>query len=551
MQTFISSDYHFSHSNIIKYDNRPFSNLEEMNSTIIRKHNERVKPEDTVYFLGDLCVAGTTYIDTPNGKKQISSLKNGDKVYSVNISNNHYNAHNLDISEIKQVLKSKSVSRLNLFLENSKNLKITENHPVAISQNNKLKWVNAGELKVGDILFEKKDVGYLIKKENSENYMYKTGYILGYILGDGHFESSGCICIDAKDLDGLKRIVKYIKELYNANYEIKNTKKTYYRLRIKRNIVNSLNQFRYDKKKINVQYQGWYRGFLAGFYDAEGSLTFQKNNWYIKMSNTNKDIYNFLKNLIQYFQFSYYEDKPYQPKGKKHYKICYTLKLKTSETCKFLLLCRPAFKRKYPDLKILANGVKIIKILNEKPKYHQFKNYNLTVEPNNNYIANGILVHNCFYASENRAFRGEGQPYKPEDFLNKMNGKYWNFVKGNHDKPGNKFHPKNESIILNQNGVRIQLIHDPLYAKIDYDLILCGHVHMAWKLKELSYCGQKRLIINVSCCLWDYYPVRLDELLAIYYKWSKEKLPHWKTSKLIYEYNQGTLAEKNKESYEK
>ncbi len=156
-----------------------------------------------------------------------------------------------------------------------------------------------------------------------------------------------------------------------------------------------------------------------------------------------------------------------------------------------------------------------------------------------------------FFASNNRAFRGEGQPYKPEDFLNKMNGKYWNFIKGNHDKPGNKFHPKNESIILNQNGLRIQLIHDPLYAKIDYDLILCGHVHMAWKLKELSYCGQKRLIINVSCCLWDYYPVRLDELLVIYYKWNKEKLPHWKTSKLIYEYNQGTLAEKNKESYEK
>ncbi|MFH1797956.1 MAG: hypothetical protein ABH844_01235 [Candidatus Omnitrophota bacterium] len=47
------SDYHFSHANIIRYSNRPFETVEEMNEVIIRKHNERVKPEDTVFFLGD------------------------------------------------------------------------------------------------------------------------------------------------------------------------------------------------------------------------------------------------------------------------------------------------------------------------------------------------------------------------------------------------------------------------------------------------------------------------------------------------------------------
>ena len=31
-----------------RYDNLPFKTLEEMNSTIIKRHNERVKPEDIV-----------------------------------------------------------------------------------------------------------------------------------------------------------------------------------------------------------------------------------------------------------------------------------------------------------------------------------------------------------------------------------------------------------------------------------------------------------------------------------------------------------------------
>lgn len=150
-----------------------------------------------------------------------------------------------------------------------------------------------------------------------------------------------------------------------------------------------------------------------------------------------------------------------------------------------------------------------------------------------------------FYASKQRAFRGEGQPYSPDELLNKMNGKQWFYVQGNHDKASNKFKPKADTIILNQNGLRIQLIHNPKYAKIDYDLILCGHVHNSWKVKELHYCGETRLIINVGCCVWNYYPVKLDEILVIYYKWKKAKsvLAYWQQPKIITELNKGTNIE--------
>jgi calcineurin-like phosphoesterase family protein len=55
MNHFITSDYHFGHANIIKYCNRPFRDVEHMNEELIRRWNERVKPEDFVYHLGDWC----------------------------------------------------------------------------------------------------------------------------------------------------------------------------------------------------------------------------------------------------------------------------------------------------------------------------------------------------------------------------------------------------------------------------------------------------------------------------------------------------------------
>lgn len=55
MNTWFTADNHYSHVNIIKYCNRPFSSIEEMNATLIRNWNSRVKPEDIVYHLGDFC----------------------------------------------------------------------------------------------------------------------------------------------------------------------------------------------------------------------------------------------------------------------------------------------------------------------------------------------------------------------------------------------------------------------------------------------------------------------------------------------------------------
>lgn len=49
------SDTHFGHQNILRFDSRPFSTVEEMEEEIVRRWNAAVNPEDTVYILGDFC----------------------------------------------------------------------------------------------------------------------------------------------------------------------------------------------------------------------------------------------------------------------------------------------------------------------------------------------------------------------------------------------------------------------------------------------------------------------------------------------------------------
>lgn len=43
---FFTSDLHFGHKNIIRYDNRPFLSVEEMDAEIVRRWNAKVSPDD-------------------------------------------------------------------------------------------------------------------------------------------------------------------------------------------------------------------------------------------------------------------------------------------------------------------------------------------------------------------------------------------------------------------------------------------------------------------------------------------------------------------------
>lgn len=74
-----TSDWHFGHKNILNYCKRPFKDLEEMHIALIKLWNDTVKPEDTVYFIGDFSL-------NKKWSRDIVPLLNGTKYL---ISGNH------------------------------------------------------------------------------------------------------------------------------------------------------------------------------------------------------------------------------------------------------------------------------------------------------------------------------------------------------------------------------------------------------------------------------------------------------------------------------
>jgi calcineurin-like phosphoesterase family protein len=54
LRTWLTSDIHFFHKNIILYCDRPYSDFNEMNEKIIAEWNRVVLPEDRVILVGDL-----------------------------------------------------------------------------------------------------------------------------------------------------------------------------------------------------------------------------------------------------------------------------------------------------------------------------------------------------------------------------------------------------------------------------------------------------------------------------------------------------------------
>lgn len=86
MTTWFSSDFHLQHKNIIKFDGRPFKDIDHHDEMLIKHFNDVVMPWDTLIVLGDVALGpwpvGIEKICRFNGRKVLVP-GNHDRISSV------------------------------------------------------------------------------------------------------------------------------------------------------------------------------------------------------------------------------------------------------------------------------------------------------------------------------------------------------------------------------------------------------------------------------------------------------------------------------------
>jgi len=101
---FFTADTHFGHANIIRYTNRPFKSIGEMDYRLIQLWNDKVKSEDIVFHIGDFCFKEH---EGKNARYYLNQL-NGQKIF---IEGNHDNNNGLRtcIQDIRIHLGGKNI----------------------------------------------------------------------------------------------------------------------------------------------------------------------------------------------------------------------------------------------------------------------------------------------------------------------------------------------------------------------------------------------------------------------------------------------------------
>ncbi len=99
------SDTHFGHENIITLCSRPFESVEAMDALLIEKWQNKVRPQDEVYLVGDFAYRNkksfVSYLEQLPGKKHLIVGNHDSKLLRNKEAMSHFRSVNklLDIRD--------------------------------------------------------------------------------------------------------------------------------------------------------------------------------------------------------------------------------------------------------------------------------------------------------------------------------------------------------------------------------------------------------------------------------------------------------------------
>jgi len=328
----------------------------------------------------------------------INKIKKGDKVFGFT-KGNLFLPTNVKQNSIRK-------DKVYEIITDKGKIKATSNHRFLNSYG---KWISIDKilfdknnnLKIGSSRCNIKYLSYPEKFIENENYM--LGYINGIMKGDGSIGESiqkeKWVCrwasLRLNDIEAIERYSKYLKH-FNIDNNISFCKYTHFSngKKIKMNRVEFRDEKRINQLKKLIKMKNnkdFLYGYLAGFFDAEGSYS----GGTIRISQKDEIL---LKDLIKKFKkigFNFVFEK-----GNRADLIRLIGKFDTK--LRFFTKCKPAITRKYSKLKGI-NKLQKAKIIDIK--YKGIKEvYNFETDLGT-YWANGLASHNCYYRFSNQRMK--------------------------------------------------------------------------------------------------------------------------------------------------
>lgn len=224
-------------------------------------------------FASNPCVTLDSWVTTSRGAKQVKELLGIPFTAIVDGICWNSSEKGFFVSGNKPILKISTI--------NGYTLKVTENHKIKILRNNKIDWIAAGKLSIGDQIFinNHSSVDVKISEKNDA-----IGYALGLLVGDGNISGKNAHLCSWGNTEGVKNVRnKVMQELlqyaspaktFKGWHEVKGRNE--YRIQFKdlHSYAISYGLTSSNKHVNKTIEEDIYisKGFIRGMFDAYGSV---------------------------------------------------------------------------------------------------------------------------------------------------------------------------------------------------------------------------------------------------------------------------------------
>ena len=360
------------------------------------------KFQNNIVLKSRQCLPGDTFVDTPDGPKPIQDFKIGDLVYSYNLETNQ-----IEMDTVADAWCSGERQCVKLKLKDSRNVEVGENHPFWIV--NKQAWVKAKDLNVDDEILDA-NIGFGDININKDEVK-----ILAYLITDGCTNKQ--IKFTNNNIDYLEEFETSINNLF-PNLEIRKSPKLngFDYFPHQKHGVNTVNPimewcenkgiankktelknlpeevFYWDKKSVSL--------LINRIFAGDGWISILKKNGNkrleLGLGSPSLIFLEQIKMLLKKYNIkgNIYEVKNMKLQQNKFYKLRITHSKSISCFIDEIGIYKKINSEHITIINNRKHDVKNTSVVRKIEKTNFKKCYDISVTKNENFLINGLLVHN-------------------------------------------------------------------------------------------------------------------------------------------------------------